>query len=705
MMKKKYFIPIAIFFLCIANGLSPQLLQATKKVSRKSLIKKLAPKYKEWLDLVHYIITPTEKDVFFKLTNNRNRDTVINLFWNLRDPTKGTPQNEFKEEHIKRFQYANRYFKYGSPLPGWKTDRGRIYILLGPPLNKNEIPSKNYLYPTEIWEYFGRGKADLPTLFRIVFYKRYSSGDYKLYIPAIDGPYSLLREEIGKIDPTDYYSIYNRIMEIEPAVAEICLSLIPGEVSNNYSPSLYGPILISKIYDLPKKKINATYAKNFLNYKGVVETSVTTNYINIKSAVYTFKNPILGLNFIHLAILPERISVDYSEERDQYYFNLNLMVILKKGEDVILQYDKNFSLYYTKEELDEKLSNGIIITDYFPVIEGKFKLVMILQNSVNKELSYSEKKINITPVDSSLPRIFGPIISYQINKEERAVYSSFNILGNNIKIDPKQTFGLRDSISAFFYVEKGSKNKPFHIELEVESEDEKRPYFKKYSLEFPEGKKVWCFTKNLGDLKYSDYSLKIMLKDEKEIILDLKTNIFQVSPISYIPHPPLASKILKKENRFYFYLSIASQYQKIKEYSKAEAYYEKSLQMNSTFSAIVKNYASFLLERKKYNKMLLVIENLKGQEKEAFDYYALKGRGLYYKQDYKAALDALLAANKIYDSDVSVLNTLGFSFIRTGQKEEAVKALSASLKIIQHQKKIEKILQQLKNDIKNDKTK
>jgi len=197
--------------------------------NRKSLIKKLDPKYKEWLNLVHYIITPTEKKIFFKLTNNRERDTFVNLFWNLRDPTKGTPQNEFKEEHIKRFQYANRYFKYGSPLPGWKTDRGKIYIILGPPVSRNEITHQNGLTPVEIWEYFGGPEKGLPTAFRMVFYKPHAAGDYRQYIPAVDGPYSLLRSEIGKIEPNNYYQIYTKIKELEPAVAEIALTLVPGE--------------------------------------------------------------------------------------------------------------------------------------------------------------------------------------------------------------------------------------------------------------------------------------------------------------------------------------------------------------------------------------------------------------------------------------------------------------------------------------------
>ena len=159
----------------------------------------LAPQYRQWLDLVDYIITPEERSIFKKLGNDRDRDGFINVFWNQRDPTRGTPENEFKDEHIKRFKYADRYFGFTSPLPGWKTDRGRIYILLGPPVTRNEV-FNSYLYPIEIWEYYGDPAKGLPTMFHVVFYRKGGAGDFKLYIPAVDGPDKLLVTQIGEFN-------------------------------------------------------------------------------------------------------------------------------------------------------------------------------------------------------------------------------------------------------------------------------------------------------------------------------------------------------------------------------------------------------------------------------------------------------------------------------------------------------------------------
>jgi GWxTD domain-containing protein len=92
----------------------------------------LSAPYKKWLNEdVAYIITNEVRAVFKSLESDAQRDAFIEDFWLKRDPTPGTPDNEFKDEHYRRIAYANEHF--ASTIPGWKTDRGRIYITFGPP--------------------------------------------------------------------------------------------------------------------------------------------------------------------------------------------------------------------------------------------------------------------------------------------------------------------------------------------------------------------------------------------------------------------------------------------------------------------------------------------------------------------------------------------------------------------------------------------
>ena len=101
-----------------------------RKKNARALKQELSKPYKKWLDEdVAYIITDEERAAFKQLSNDEERDNFIEAFWQRRDPTPDTEENEYKEEHYQRIAYANEHFAAG--VPGWRTDRGRIYIVFG----------------------------------------------------------------------------------------------------------------------------------------------------------------------------------------------------------------------------------------------------------------------------------------------------------------------------------------------------------------------------------------------------------------------------------------------------------------------------------------------------------------------------------------------------------------------------------------------
>jgi GWxTD domain-containing protein len=120
------------------NTPAPQAAQSVEQQLRDALQredqapKDLATPYKKWLNEdVAYIITDEERKAFKQTNNDEEREQFITQFWLRRDPTPDTAENEFKAEHYRRIAYANEH--YASTIPGWKTDRGRIYITFGPP--------------------------------------------------------------------------------------------------------------------------------------------------------------------------------------------------------------------------------------------------------------------------------------------------------------------------------------------------------------------------------------------------------------------------------------------------------------------------------------------------------------------------------------------------------------------------------------------
>jgi len=148
-----------------SDPLKRPLSDKQKKANAKALKQELGSTYKKWLNQdVRWIITPEELSTFKQLSNDEERDQFIEQFWLRRDPTPDTPENEYKEEHYRRIAYANEHFAAGKP--GWMTDRGRMYIVYGPPDEIDAHPSggqynrpmeegggETSTYPFETWRY------------------------------------------------------------------------------------------------------------------------------------------------------------------------------------------------------------------------------------------------------------------------------------------------------------------------------------------------------------------------------------------------------------------------------------------------------------------------------------------------------------------------------------------------------------------------
>jgi GWxTD domain-containing protein len=166
------------------------LTDKEKKKRAEKLRKELETPYKKWLNEdVVYIITDEEKTTFKRLATDEEREQFIEQFWLRRDPTPDTEENEFKEEHYRRIAYSNDH--YASGIPGWKTDRGRIYIVYGPPDEIESHPSggtyerpmeegggETSTYPFEQWRY--RYIEGIGTNIIIEFVDPTMSGEYHM---------------------------------------------------------------------------------------------------------------------------------------------------------------------------------------------------------------------------------------------------------------------------------------------------------------------------------------------------------------------------------------------------------------------------------------------------------------------------------------------------------------------------------------------
>jgi len=170
-------------------GSSKQAKHSDKKHAKNKMERSA---YNDWLDQeVPWIITPEEREAFKQLTNDDERDKFVETFWYRRDPTPDTIENEFREEYFRRVMYANE--RFGAGIPGWKTDRGRIYIVYGPPDEIDSHPSggtydfpamqgggSTQTFPFEQWRY--RYIQDIGQDIVIEFVDPCMCGDYHMTI-------------------------------------------------------------------------------------------------------------------------------------------------------------------------------------------------------------------------------------------------------------------------------------------------------------------------------------------------------------------------------------------------------------------------------------------------------------------------------------------------------------------------------------------
>jgi GWxTD domain-containing protein len=200
------------------------LTEKERKRKEAKLRKELEAPYRKWLNEdVVYIITDEEKSAFHKLNTAEEQEQFIEQFWLRRDPTPDTAENEFKEEHYRRIAYANDRFASG--IPGWRADRGRIYITFGPPDEIESHPSGGMYerpadegggttstFPFEQWRY--RWIEGVGSDIKLEFVDTTQSGEYRLtYDPSekdallnVPGAGLTLMEQMGLASKTDRFT-------------------------------------------------------------------------------------------------------------------------------------------------------------------------------------------------------------------------------------------------------------------------------------------------------------------------------------------------------------------------------------------------------------------------------------------------------------------------------------------------------------------
>lgn len=374
--------------------------------------KDLPPRYRHWLtEEVNYIIDSNERKQFLALTTDSQYDSFIAAFWKVRNPDPGSDSNSYRDEHYRRLAYANEHFGSARMQDGWRTDQGRIYIVLGAPKQIVTYPAARNVRPLQIWFYQSPSQA-LPPYFNLVFYKRSNGEPYSLYSPNRDGPARLVATLEAMNDQKRSLDILRKSLGNE--VATTALTLIPGETVDldDYQPNMSSDMLLSTIEGLPdnpmtQEQLNLNRAREHVTLSLVLgEQDATISY-----SVFRDELGRETLNYLMRSALPDpRIVARRDDGSLHYDVALRTTVTTPDNKPIYVQEDQ-LTGNLTDAQAEVARKKRFAAEARIPLPPGNFVIEATLTNNLIHTATRQHMSVTV-PEPGKQPIALSPVLAY-----------------------------------------------------------------------------------------------------------------------------------------------------------------------------------------------------------------------------------------------------------------------------------------------------
>ena len=691
------------FGTCILVILSVVALGAglAGQTQKKKAVKDLPIQYQKWLqEEVSYIISAKERDVFLQLDSDRERNIFIEAFWRQRNPDPTSSENTYKMEHYKRLEYVNRWFGRNSPTPGWRTDRGRMYILLGPPKETQAFENMYDLRPIITWFYDGMAEYGLPGSFYLMFWKKDIVDDYRLYSPINDGPQLLMQNYTG--DMTDANTAYEALMKIEPYVGSISLSLIPGETQFSSTPSLASEVLLKQsIPEAPHYKLKDDYAEKLLKYKNVIEVDYTANYIDNEALINVFQDA-SGLSFVHYLIEPRRLSFEQTTTGYRTTLEIN-GIVTDLQKNPIYQFDRTIPLDMTEPQMAQIKAKFLSLQDLFPLTPGQYKINLLLKNRLSREFTSVEADILVP--DAAAFSMSPPVLAYKMDRDSRfkGQNKSFLLGGTQFVPSPRNAFASDDWLSLYFQLH----NVPADIRaggsvqytIQRQNETMKLPETVKVVVrsfgEIPDPGNIFEQFP-LGGMSPSHYTIGVAVLDASKAE-KLKTKIdFDIRGATSLNRPWVLSLPQPASTDPSFANIVGSQLLAKKDLAKARPLLESAYTRDPGSPKYALDYALALLAAKDYRTVVEVAKPFLSDERR-FDFLQPAGTARQELGAYAEAIANYKDYLTHFGTNLGILNSIGDCYVKLGNAPEALATWERSLQLEPNQPALREKVKALKD--------
>jgi len=482
----------------VGPGHSPQSpSRASLEAFEKVDLETLDEKYQDWFDYVEVILTPDEEDSFLRMESDFQRDEFMKRFWLQRDPTPGTPQNEYQNEFAERHAYVTKHFDRRQPRPGRQTDQGRMFLLLGEPMNIKTFPNTQMAYPVEIWWFHANPKLGVPPFFYLAFFKRNGTGEYRLYSPMVDGPGALLNpsgtESARQLREGDTRrtaqmdgevgAAWETLMDIDAELAQVSLSLIPGDYSAQMGmSSMRSQMMIGDIESIPET-IMPSAAWSYPILTGLVEANVRFESLPVRSKAYAVMDP-SGIPFLHFGVLTEGGRLNLNTFEDKWYLTFEVAGTIVDDQNRIVSSIRGAEGGPTKileadldeEQARELRSGPLVYLDRIAAVGGQFDFDLVIENNVSREYGRANMRVEVPTLWPETVRSSDPIAAVTVFTDDQydpyAEHMAFQVGPYGLVPALDDTFSVHAGIFVFrqTFLPAGYAGGPLSATFELERE-------------------------------------------------------------------------------------------------------------------------------------------------------------------------------------------------------------------------------------------
>ncbi len=663
------------------------------------------PEHRRWLEEeVPYIITEREAEVFAALGSSLERDRFIEAFWRKRDPIPGTPENEFREEHYRRLAHANRELRGEAFTEGWRTDRGRMYIILGPPRGVETFEFHNNLHDTELWFYQGDRSRNLPSFFHLVFFRRQEATQYRLFTPGVDTPGDLLRGPARSFPEQDMEQLRRISLELARAALAVDASEPVDFMGGTVGLGSVGAL--ARIEASPTLAVRHDDLDAWERYRDRVSAEYSFNFVQSEATFAVLHGPD-GTPFLHFSVEVdlEHLALDRSADESRVFTTLDATLEITDATGrLILNDERESFLQLTADQLASVRGSTLAYQDGVPLVPGEHEVMLILRNRVSSQYTVAEASVRAPKVRAGVPALSDLVVGFRtevMDDDPPTTFRTFQTGPTRIHPAPGGVFPIGDTVHLAFQVLAPDPSHGIHLALLGEDDD----ILAERTRAAPENDlSLLSEPFPLDGVGPGRYRLRVALRDPTGATLATAEAPIAVSPRASIPRAGVFARRSFDATRPALLATVlGDQYWEMGRADEAETLFRRAVEADDPKAPQARwKLAAAHLRAGRVEAALALLLPLQYTHPDQYEVAVGLGLGFYLKRNYRAATGHLERAASLGPAPPGVLNALGESWAALEEPGKAVQAFRRSVEIDPEQPQIRERLRSLESGNPHD---